>query len=354
MASFGTKAISYQEQGDNGFIWNVRYDLSFENSESLTTLKIDLVGADPGALAAQWKAGINDIWNDKAFFSDGGRLYEVKLKADFVDAGAHHTVTVHPGSGAKATNMTNWYLSDPGGWPNHMHDEVAAHEVGHMFGNFDEYAEGATNGGYTTTGTFMSDMTLSGFEDYFWTQEYYTELHGGFSSLSTVRANTGTAGDDAMTGGGGMDGFCGMAGRDTINGGGGNDLIDGGRGQDSMTGGAGSDIFDFDAPGECSLPGTYGYLFRDLITDFTAGVDDIDVSGMDASSVLAGDNAFTWRGTGTFGTGAEGELRYVKFDRAGTANDYTAVFGDTDSDAAVEFQIELRGLVTLGSSDFHL
>jgi hypothetical protein len=30
------------------------------------------------------------------------------------------------------------------------------------------------------------------------------------------------------------------------------------------------------------------------------------------------------------------------------------MFGDTDSDAAAEFQIELRGLVTLGSSDFQL
>ena len=49
MASFGTRAISYHEnRADNGFAWDVRYDLSFLNSESMTTLRIDLVGDDPG------------------------------------------------------------------------------------------------------------------------------------------------------------------------------------------------------------------------------------------------------------------------------------------------------------------
>jgi Ca2+-binding RTX toxin-like protein len=342
MASFGTTAINYHEdRADGGFAWDVRYDLSFLNSESLTTLRIDLVGDDPGAVAAQWKAGINDIWNNKVCFSDGSRLYEVKLKCDFVDSGAHHTVNVHAGTGN--TNMSDWYLSNPSGWPDHMHDEIAAHEAGHMFGNFDEYAGGGTYGGFTRTGTLMSDLTLSCFEDYFWTQEFYTEYFGGMS-LSTVLANSGTISANTLNGGSGMDGFYGMAGNDTISGGDGNDLIDGGTGIDWMTGGTGSDIFDFDSSSET----------RDVITDFTHLVDDIDLSGMDASSALAGNNAFAWRGTGAFGTGAEGELRYAKFNNAGTTNDYTIVYGDRDSDTGSEFQIKLQGLVNLSSADFYV
>ena len=196
MAAFGTTAINYFEnRADGGFAWNVAYDLSFLNSESLTTIRVDLVGADPGATDDIWRAGANAIWNNKAFFSDGTRLYEIKFNLQFVDSGAHHTVNVHAGTGG--TNMANWYLTNPSGWPDHMHDEIAAHEVGHMFGNFDEYVGGGTFGGFTATGTLMSDLTLAGFERYFWTQEFYTELFGSMS-LSAVGARTGTAAADVM------------------------------------------------------------------------------------------------------------------------------------------------------------
>lgn len=347
MASFGTRAISYYEdRSDGGFAWNVRYDVSFLNSESLTTLKVDLVGADPGATATQWRNGINDIWSNKAFFSDGVRLYEIKMKFDFVDSGAHHTVTVHEGTGR--TDMLNWYLSNPGGWPNDMHDEIAAHEAGHMFGLFDEYSGGATYGGYTTSGTLMSDLTLAGFQNYFWTQEYYTESFGSMN-LSTVLAQTGTDAANTLTGGSGMDGFYGMAGNDTISAGGGNDLLDGGTGRDRLTGGGGRDVFDYDRAIETGNSAAS----RDVILDFLHLTDDIDLSGMDASTVLAGNNAFLWRGTGAF-TASAGELRYVQYDNAGTADDYTVVFGDRDADIASEFQIELRGLLTLTAADFLL
>lgn len=352
MIWFDTKAISYREdRADDGFGWDVRYDLSFLNSECLTTITIDLVGADPGSVATQWKSGINDIRNNKACFSDGSRLYEVKLQADFVDGGAHQTVTVMAGTGP--TNMTTWFLEDPNGWPDDMHDEVAAHEAGHMFGLFDEYAGGATYDGYTTTGTMMSDLTLSGFERYFRTQEHYAEHYGG-KSLSTVLARAGTAGNDVLNGTGGMDGFYGMAGNDTISGGSGNDLIDGGAGKDLMTGGGGRDIFDFDLSSET------GTLFttRDVITDFTRGSDVIDLSGMDASAVLSGPgdfHGFMWLGNAPQFVGApRGELRYAWFDNAGTANDYTVVYGDTDLDLGSEFQIELRGLHSLSETDFYL
>jgi Ca2+-binding RTX toxin-like protein len=346
MAAFGTTAISYlEDRADGNFAWNVAYDLSFLNNESLTTIRVDLVGADPGATADVWRTGANAIWNNKAFFSDGTRLYEVKFNLQFVDSGAHHTVNVHAGTGG--TNMTNWYLTNPSGWPNDMHDEIAAHEVGHMFGNFDEYAGGATYAGFVRSGTLMSDLTRAGFEDYFWTQEFYTELFGS-TSLSTVRARTGTSAANGMVGGAGMDGFYGLGGNDTISGWGGNDLLDGGAGKDRMTGGGGADIFDLDFASETGNSS----LTRDVITDFAHLVDDFDLSGMDASAVLAGNNAFGWRGTSAFTASAQGQLRYQTFNAAGTANDRTIVYGDTDSDTAGEFQIELVGLVTLSGADF--
>jgi Ca2+-binding RTX toxin-like protein len=346
MTAFGPTAINYFEnRADGGFAWTVAYDLSLLNNESLTTLRVDLVGDDPGATADVWRDGANAIWNNKAFFSDGTRLYEIKFDLQFVDSGAHHTVNVRAGTGG--TNMNNWYLTNPSGWPDHMHDEIAAHETGHMFGNFDEYAGGATYGGFTTTGTLMSDLTLAGFERYFWTQEHYTEVFGGMT-LSTVRGRTGTAAADVMTGSAGMDGFYALAGNDTISAGNGNDLLDGGAGTDRMTGGSGADIFDLDFVSETGNSSAT----RDIVTDFARLVDDFDLSGMDASAVLAGNNAFAWRSTLAFTAGAAGQLRYQKVDAAGTANDKTIVYGDTDNDTLSEFQIELTGLVTLRGVDF--
>ncbi|MBX3517815.1 MAG: PD40 domain-containing protein [Rhodospirillales bacterium] len=95
-------------------------------------------------------------------------------------------------------------------------------------------------------------------------------------------------------------------------------------------------------------------LTADVITDFEHGRDKIDLHDFDASTVRPGNNAFLWRGTGPFTTSGEGELHYQKYDNAGTANDYTVIFGDTDADTASEFQIKLQGLVTLSQADFIL
>lgn len=348
MAAFGTRSVNYYEnRADGGFAWNVRYDLSFLNNESLTSIMVDLVGDNAGATADVWRNGVNDIWNNKAFFSDGTRLYEIKMNFQFVDSNAHQTVNVHSGTGQ--TNMTNWYLNNPGGWPNSMHDEIAAHEVGHMFGNFDEYAGGATYGGFTRTGTLMSDLTLAGYQDYFWTQESYTEQFGNMS-LSTVLGRMGTAGDNIMTGGNGMDGFYGLGGNDTISASGGNDFLDGGAGRDRMTGGTGSDIFDYDLASQTANTSTT----RDVVTDFTHLVDDFDFSGLDASVGQTGNNVFVWRGGSAFTSGSQGELRFQTVNNSGIANDRTVIFGDTDSDTASEFQIELTGLIGLTSADFIL
>ncbi|MDG4574466.1 MAG: M10 family metallopeptidase C-terminal domain-containing protein [Defluviicoccus sp.] len=139
---------------------------------------------------------------------------------------------------------------------------------------------------------------------------------------------------DQIDGGEGRDALIGSAGIDTLT---------GGAGRDSMSGGAGADIFDFNAATETGNSLTT----CDVITDFEGGRDKIDLKDIDASTVLPGNNSFLWRGTGPFTTSKEGELRYQKYNNAGTANDYTVIFGDTDADTASEFQIKLQGLIDL-------
>ena len=99
----------------------------------------------------------------------------------------------------------------------------------------------------------------------------------------------GGAGNDDMDGGDGNDRLWGEAGRDDLDGGRGNDRLDGGadsdilnggRGNDTLTGGAGADVFEF-RRGDG----------RDLITDFTNGVDRIELDGFtarDLTGILAG------------------------------------------------------------------
>jgi Ca2+-binding RTX toxin-like protein len=164
--------------------------------------------------------------------------------------------------------MTNWYLQSD--WGQAYQDEIAAHETGHMFGNFDEYSGGATYNGYVTSSTLMSDLTVSGFQDYFWGVEYFSEIYGG-ATLSTVLAINDTDGQNTLSGTSGMDGFYGYGGSDTIYGLAGNDYIDGGFGNDILNGGYGDDRL-FGGHGDDVLDGSWGF---DTL-DGGPGVDTAD------------------------------------------------------------------------------
>src|SRR5207302_77805 len=122
---------------------------------------------------------------------------------------------------------------------------------------------------------------------------------GGNDALYAKGGNdtlSGGDGNDRLDGGVGADSMTGGLGNDTLDGGNGNDHIYGGNGQDTMTGGAGNDIFYFTNISE-SLVGS-----ADLITDFTstsgagASDDKLDISGIDADTNTAGDQAFGWAG----------------------------------------------------------
>ena len=157
----------------------------------------------------------------------------------------------------------------------------------------------------------------------------------------------------------------GFAGNDRIVGNGGNDRMVGGLGRDIMTGGPGNDFFVFtsirdSAPGQSGLINNSAYGaqagqgLRDIITDFTHGQDRIDLSAIDANTRVAGNQAFSWHGTGNFVPGRPGWLIERIYNPAGTANDKTVIYGDVNGDASADFQIELTGLKHLVATDFVL
>ncbi len=104
----------------------------------------------------------------------------------------------------------------------------------------------------------------------------------------------GQGGNDTLSGGVGNDVLDGGAGNDRIDGDTGNDTLIGGNGQDTMTGGAGMDVFVFRFVSDSPVGAP------DVIDDFHGlGVsqgDRINVSGIDADLISAGDQAFVWVG----------------------------------------------------------
>ena len=143
---------------------------------------------------------------------------------------------------------------------------------------------------------------------------------------------TGTALAETINGTAADDLISGLAANDVIRGFGGNDRIIGGAGRDTMTGGAGADTFVLSVLAD-SLTGAGR---RDIITDFTVGIDKLDFSGLDAQAATAGDQAFTLIGTGAF-TSAAGQLRYT------IAGGITLVQGDVNGDALADFEVQLNG-----------
>lgn len=165
-------------------------------------------------------------------------------------------------------------------------------------------------------------------------------LDGGFGN---DRMDGGT-GNDTLIDESGSDTLVGNFGVDTIRAGEGNDFITGGPDRDVMTGGTGSDRFIFQVRDFVGI----NQSTPDRITDFRSSERDIiDLAGVDASSAVTGDQAFTFIGTGPF-TNVAGQLRFQQI--AGT----TFVYGDTNGDGASDFTIALDGALTLTAADFVL
>jgi serralysin len=149
-------------------------------------------------------------------------------------------------------------------------------------------------------------------------------MYGGdfgdfLSGGDDVDALHGDAGDDRLDGGNQ---------NDNLDGGANNDTLTGGLGEDTLTGGSGADKFVFRSLAETTVAAP------DDITDFQdfAG-DKIDLSAIDANTLVDGNQAFIWIGndnafTTDFGAG---QLRFNS----------GVVEGDVDGDFVVDFRIQV-------------
>jgi Ca2+-binding RTX toxin-like protein len=129
-------------------------------------------------------------------------------------------------------------------------------------------------------------------------------------------------------------------GNDSITGGQGNDTIFGNLGADMLKGGGGNDVFQYvkETDSTAALP--------DTILDFSAG-DKIELAGIDADTIAAGNNRFTFLGDDAF-TNQAGQLRAYQ------AGGNWIVEGDVDGDGTADLVIQVQtiGGHSLGASDF--
>jgi serralysin len=141
-----------------------------------------------------------------------------------------------------------------------------------------------------------------------------------------------------MTGGSGNDVLHGNGGDDILYGGAGDDVLRGNTGLDRLFGDPGADRFVFATLAEAGLGDS-----SDIIEDFEAGTDRIDLSGIDAYAGMAGDQAFTYIGADPFSSTAS-ELRYAD----------NRLSGDVDGDGIADFDIRIPNLASLSDSDILL
>ena len=140
----------------------------------------------------------------------------------------------------------------------------------------------------------------------------------------------GGSGNDFMSGQEGNDVLYGNNGSDTIFGRLGDDVIVGGAGDDVLEGGSGSDLFVF----ETFIASRFdGPAERDIINDYTVGVDGLDLAEVFNNS----GTEMIFLGTSGF-TGTNGEVRYGRnFSR-----NQTTVQVDTDGDSIADLVIVLK------------
>lgn len=155
---------------------------------------------------------------------------------------------------------------------------------------------------------------------------------------------SGGSGHDTIFGGTYNDLLMGDGGNDKLYGDSGNDTLIGGIGRDTLEGGAGADLFVF-----ASLTDSPSSGYRDTINDFGRGADRIDLSGIDANTALAGDQAFAFLGKTAF-SGVAGQLIFRTI--SGTQD--SLVLGDVNGDGTADFSIRMLGAQLFSAGDFVL
>jgi Ca2+-binding RTX toxin-like protein len=171
------------------------------------------------------------------------------------------------------------------------------------------------------------------------TVSYYTGATAVTVNLTAGTGSGGNAQGDILVS---IENVTGSAGADQITGNALANALNGWAGQDVLRGGGGADRFVFTATSDSQVGAA------DRITDFShAQANRVDLSAIDANTGAAGNQAFSFIGTGLF-THHAGELRYVS---DGTV---TTIAGDINGDGVSDFHIQLTGAIGLVAADFVL
>jgi Ca2+-binding RTX toxin-like protein len=170
-----------------------------------------------------------------------------------------------------------------------------------------------------TLGSYQENLTLNG----------SAAIDGTGNELANKIA--GNAGNNVLNGG---------AGADSLYGGAGDDILIGGAGKDVLKGDAGKDVFVFNALSEMGVTSATW----DVISDFTAGQDKIDLSRLDANTATTTNEAFTEIIAATAAFTKAGQLKFAN----------GVLYGNVDADADAEFAIQLTGVTKLGTADIVL
>jgi serralysin len=169
----------------------------------------------------------------------------------------------------------------------------------------------------------------------------YTESAAGVTvNLTAGTGSGGNAQGDTLVG---IENVNGSLFADTLVGSAGANVLQGLDGKDTLTGNAGADRFLYTTVGASTVGAN-----RDVISDFSqAQGDRVDLLGIDANSGAAGNQAFTFIGSGVY-TGVAGQLRFS------SSGGQTVIAGDVDGDSVSDFHIALTGVITLVAADFVL
>jgi Ca2+-binding RTX toxin-like protein len=154
---------------------------------------------------------------------------------------------------------------------------------------------------------------------------------------SLIENAIGGSGSDVLVGNQTANLLKGGAGKDKLSGLAGNDILDGGLGADTLAGGTGADIFDFNSIKDTPAGG------RDTIQDFVQGNDRIDLRTIDASTAIAGNQAFSFIAGKSF-TGQSGQLNFANH----------ILSGDVNGDKLADIQIYVPSVSALATTDFYL
>ncbi len=156
------------------------------------------------------------------------------------------------------------------------------------------------------------------------------------TGIENIIAGTGA---DSLQGDNKANDIRGGGGNDGINGNGGNDRLIGGAGTDTMKGAGGEDVFVF-----ASAAHSAAGAARDVIMDFAAGIDTLDLAAIDAVAGGA-DDAFSFIGQNAFD--AAGQIRATLTNRGDTLLSL-----NLNADLAADMQILLKGNVPITMFDF--